>query len=117
MSKYITINEQNFAVGDTVRVHQRIQEGGKTRIQIFEGVIMAIANSQSGRSFTVRKIAANGIGVERIFPLFSPSLEKVELKQAGNVRRAKLFFLRDRIGKAATRIKKRVTALAPAAQE
>lgn len=106
MSKYVTIGNQNYSVGDVVRVHQKIEEGGKTRIQIFEGAIIAIANRQSGRSFTVRKVAAGGVGVERIFPVSSPMIDKVELKQAGNVRRAKLFYLRDRIGKAAMAINK-----------
>lgn len=106
MSKYLTIGNQDYSVGDIVRVHQKIQEGDKSRIQIFEGAIIAIANRLSGRSFTVRKIATGGVGVERIFPLHSPMIDKVELKQAGDVRRAKLFYLRDRVGKAATAIKK-----------
>lgn len=107
MSKYITINDKSFSVGDIVRVHQKIEEGGKTRIQIFEGALIAVSNRQSGKSFTVRKIASGGMGVERIFPLYTPLIEKVELKQAGNVRRAKLFYLRDRIGKAAMAIRKK----------
>lgn len=108
MSKYVKYNDTNISVGDTVRVHQKIQEGDKTRTQIFEGAVIAIQNRGTGRSFTVRKIAAGGIGVERIFPLHSPMIENVELKQAGKVRRAKLFYLRDRVGKAATSIKKRL---------
>lgn len=108
MAKYLTINKTQFSVGDTVRVHQKIKEGDKNRVQIFEGVIIAIANRLSGKTFTVRKVATAGIGVERIFPVMSPAIEKVELKQAGVVRRAKLFYLRDRIGKAATTIKKKI---------
>jgi large subunit ribosomal protein L19 len=108
MAKYLTINETQFSVGDTVRVHQKIKEGDKNRVQIFEGVIIAVANRLSGKTFTVRKVATGGIGVERIFPVMSPVIEKVELKQAGVVRRAKLFYLRDRIGKAATTIKKKI---------
>lgn len=108
MSKYATIKDVNFSVGDTIRVHQRIQEGEKSRIQIFEGVVIAIQNKDSGRSFRVRRVSTGGIGVERIFPTLSPSIERVEVKQAGVVRRAKLFFLRDRVGKAATSIKKQV---------
>ena len=108
MSKYATIKDVKISVGDTVRVAQKIDEGGKTRAQIFEGVVIAISGRQTGRSFTVRKIASGGIGVERIFPVHSPMIESVELKQAGKVNRAKLFYLRDRIGKAATAIKKRL---------
>jgi large subunit ribosomal protein L19 len=108
MSKYFTYNGTNISAGDTVRVFQRIQEGEKTRTQIYEGVVIAIANRETGKSFTVRKIAAGGIGVERIFPVDSPMIEKIELKQAGIVRRAKLFYLRNRIGKAASAIRKRV---------
>lgn len=111
MAKYMTLNGISVSVGDTVRVHQKIQEGDKTRIQIFEGVLVAVTNRGQGKSFRVRKIAAGGIGVERIFPVGSPSLEKVELKQAGEVRRAKLFYLRSRVGKAASRIKKKVDAV------
>jgi len=108
MSKYITINDINISAGDTVRVFQKIEEAGKTRSQIFEGVVIAISGRGTGKSFTVRKIASGGIGVERIFPAFSPLIDHVELKQAGQVSRAKLFYLRDRVGKAATSIKKRL---------
>lgn len=108
MSKYFTYNGTNISAGDTVRVSQRIQEGDKTRTQIYEGVVISVANRESGKSFTVRKIAAGGVGVERIFPVNSPMIEKIELKQAGIVKRAKLFYLRDRIGKAASAIRKRV---------
>ncbi len=108
MANNLTFNEQRFNVGDTVRVHQRITEAGKSRIQILEGVIIAINNRESGKSFIVRKIGANGIGVERIFPLNSPAIVKLEMKQAGRVHRAKLFYLRNRIGKAASAIKKRL---------
>lgn len=115
MAQHISVNNMEFSVGDTVRVHQRIQEGEKTRIQIFEGLVIAIQNKQSGKSFTVRKIATGGIGVERIFPVFSPVIERVERKQLGHVHRAKLFFLRDRIGKAAMNIRKKVNASAKTA--
>lgn len=108
MANNVTVQDARFRVGDTVRVHQQIKEGEKTRTQIFEGVIIAVSGRESGQSFTVRKIGAGGIGVERIFPVNSPFIEKVELKQAGMVRRAKLFYLRNRIGKAASAIKKRV---------
>lgn len=108
MSKYLTIKDVTFSVGDTIRVHQKIQDGDKTRTQIFEGVVIAIQNKESGRSFRVRRVASNSVGVERIFPALTPSIERIEVKQAGVVRRAKLFYLRDRIGKAATAIKKQV---------
>jgi large subunit ribosomal protein L19 len=88
-----------FSVGDTVDVHTRILEGEKERIQIFNGVVIARAGSGSRETFTVRRIVA-GEGVERKFPLHSPKVSKIEVKRSGVVRRAKLYFLRDRIGKA-----------------
>lgn len=108
MAKYINLNGTNISVGDTVRVHQKIKEGEKFRVQIFEGVVIAIAGREAGKTIAVRKIATGGIGVERIFPVHSPAIDKIELKQQGIVRRAKLFYLRDRIGKAATTIRKKV---------
>lgn len=114
MAKSLTFQDQLISSGDTVRVHQEIVEGNKTRVQIFEGIIIAIKNSGTGKSFTVRKIAANGIGVEKIYPLMLPSLKKIELKRAGQVRRAKLYYLRDRVGKAASRIKDKASELATA---
>ena len=90
-----------FNVGDTVRVHFSIVEGNKERIQIFEGVVIARANGESANgNFTVRRVSYNE-GVERVFPLHSPRLDKVEVIQEGQVRRAKLHYLRDRSGKAA----------------
>ena len=94
-----------FGAGDTVNVHVRIKEGSKERIQQFQGVVLQRRGAGTGHTFTVRKIS-NGIGVERIFPLHSPSIEKVEVKKHGVVRRAKLFYLRERSGKSA-RIKER----------
>jgi large subunit ribosomal protein L19 len=88
-----------FAVGDTVDVHTKILEGEKERIQIFNGLVIARAGSGSRATFTVRRIV-QGEGVERKFPLHSPKIAKVEVKRSGIVRRAKLYFLRDRIGKA-----------------
>lgn len=108
MANNLKYQDKLYSVGDIVRVHQRIKEGEKTRTQIFEGVIIAISNRESGKTFVVRKIAANGVGVERIFPVSSPFIEKLEMKQAGQVRRAKLFYLRNRIGKAASAIKKKI---------
>jgi large subunit ribosomal protein L19 len=94
-----------FNAGDTVTVHYRIREGNKERIQQFQGVVIQRRNSGLSATFTVRKIS-NGIGVERIFPLFSPFIEKVEVNKRGKVRRARLFYLRKLTGKAA-RIKER----------
>lgn len=107
MSQYFTYQNKSIATGDTVRVHQEIQEGDKKRIQIFEGLVIAIRNSGQGRSFIVRKISANGIGVEKIYPVLLPSIKKIGLKRRGQVKRAKLYYLRDKIGKAATRVKEK----------
>jgi len=94
-----------FAIGDTVDVHTRILEGAKERIQIFNGVVIARAGAGSRETFTVRRIV-QGEGVERKFPLHSPKIAKIDVKRSGIVRRAKLYFLRDRIGKA-VRLKER----------
>ena len=94
-----------FEVGDTVDVHTRILEGEKERIQIFSGVVLGRSGSGTREMFIVRRIVA-GEGVERKFPLHSPRVAKVEVKRSGIVRRAKLYFLRDRVGKA-TRLKER----------
>jgi len=88
-----------FAIGDTVDVHTRILEGEKERIQIFNGVVIARSGSGSREMFTVRRIVA-GEGVERKFPLHSPKIAKIEVKRSGVARRAKLYYLRDRVGKA-----------------
>lgn len=88
-----------FAIGDTVDVHQRILEGDKERIQIFNGVVIARRGTGINENFTVRRIVA-GEGVERTFPIHSPKLAKVVVKRHGKVRRAKLFYLRGRVGKA-----------------
>jgi len=89
-----------FAVGDTVRVHAKIKEGTRERIQIFEGVVLKKQGGSSRETFTVRK-TSNGIGVEKTWPLHSPNVEKVEVVRRGKVARAKLNYLRGRIGKAA----------------
>jgi large subunit ribosomal protein L19 len=96
-----------FRVGDTVDVHTRILEGEKERIQIFNGVVIARAGSGTRATFVVRRIVG-GEGVERKFPLHSPKIAKIEVKRSGIVRRAKLYFLRDRVGKA-VRLKERRT--------
>ena len=95
-----------FEPGDTVNVHVRVIEGQKERIQQFQGVVIAVRGSGASRSFTVRKIS-NGIGVERVFPIHSPKLAKIERVRRGRVRRAKLYYLRNLRGKAA-RIKERI---------
>ncbi|TGM98895.1 50S ribosomal protein L19 [Leptospira dzoumogneensis] len=90
----------NFNVGDTVKVHYKIQESGKERVQVYEGVVISISNGGNGKSFTVRRISYD-VGVERVFPLYSPRIAKIELVRKGKVRRSKLFFLRERSGKSA----------------
>ena len=94
----------NFSVGDTVKVHYKIVEGegekAKERIQIYEGVVISIVNKMNDKSFNVRRISYD-IGVERIFPLYSPKISKIELVRKGHVRRAKLYFLREKSGKTA----------------
>ena len=102
-----------ISVGDTVRVHQEISEGEKTRVQIFEGIVIAIKNSGAGKSFTVRRIGNGGVGVERIYPALLPGIKKIDTKSKGAVKRSKLYYLRDRVGKAATRIKEKKTNFAP----
>lgn len=89
-----------FRVGDTVRVHGKIKEGNRERIQIFEGVVLKKQGGGNRATFTVRKFS-NGVGVEKTWPLHSPNVEKVEIVRKGKVRRAKLYYLRDRVGKAA----------------
>lgn len=90
----------NFAIGDTVKVHYKITEGTRERIQIFEGIVIAIDNKGISKTFTVRKISFD-VGVERIFPFYSPKIAKIEVMRQGKARRAKLYFLRDRTGKSA----------------
>lgn len=117
MSELIKLIEQEYAekrkelpefkAGDTVNVHVRIREGSKERIQQFQGTVIQRRNANTnGETFTVRKIS-NGIGVERIFPVLSPNIDKIEVLRKGKVRRARLFYLRGRHGKAA-RIKEKL---------
>lgn len=94
-------NVPNFRAGDTVRVAVKIVEGDKQRIQNFEGMCIARRGSGTGETFMVRKISANSVGVERIFPIYSDSIDEIVVVRRGVVRRAKLFYLRDRRGKAA----------------
>ncbi len=93
--------------GDTVRVHNRIVEGNRERTQIFRGVVLRIRGKGVNSTFTVRRIAAHGVGVERTFMLYSPRIEKVEVLRHSHVRRARLYFLRDRKGKSARLREKR----------
>jgi large subunit ribosomal protein L19 len=96
----------NFGVGDTVRVHTKVTEGDKERIQIFSGVVIGRRGHGLNSTFTVRRISY-GEGVERIFPVHSPRIDKVEIERKGSVRRAKLTYLRQRIGKGATLVKEK----------
>ena len=102
----INPNIDNFSIGDHVRVHLKIKEGNRERIQIFEGTVIAKKGSGARETFTVRKISY-GVGVERVLPLHSPKIVKVETVRKGKVRRAKLYYLRDKIGKSA-RIKEKL---------
>lgn len=94
-----------FSVGDTINVHQKIVEGDKTRTQLFKGIVIGIKGHQGLKSFTIRKIATAGVAVEKIFPLETPTITKIEVLKKGRVRRAKLYYLRDRVGKKATKVK------------
>ncbi len=93
-------NVGNFRTGDTVRVYAKIKEGNRERIQMFEGIVLKRQNGGARETFTVRKISG-GVGVEKTWPLHSPVIEKVEVVRKGKIRRAKLNYLRDRVGKAA----------------
>ncbi len=106
---YIKNDLPTFKVGDTIAVHNIIREGDKSRIQIFKGIVIAIKNSGSRKTFTVRKIASNSIGVEKIFPLHSPNIKKIDIIKKGKVRRSKLYYMRNRIGKNAMKIKEAIS--------
>ncbi len=107
-------DEAKFGVGDSVRVHTKVVEGDKERIQIFSGVVIGKRGRGLNETFTVRRISY-GEGVERIFPLHSPRVDKVEVERQGSVRRAKLTYLRKRLGKGATLVKEKDTkVVAPA---
>lgn len=96
----------DFRPGDTVRVHVRVTEGNRSRVQVFEGDVIARRGSGVRETFSVRKISFNGVGVERTFPVHAPVIDRVEVMRRGRVRRAKLYYLRDRVGKRA-KIKER----------
>ncbi|QQO09705.1 50S ribosomal protein L19 [Breznakiella homolactica] len=104
----------SFKVGDTVKVHFKIVEGKNERIQVYEGLVIAMKNSRVGKTFTVRK-NSYGVGVERVFPIHSPRIARVELVRPGKVRRAKLYYIRGKIGKAA-KIKELIIKKNPAAK-
>ena len=105
-----------FAVGDSVRVHTKVVEGDKERIQIFSGVVIGRRGHGLNSTFTVRRISY-GEGVERVFPVHSPRIDKVEVERTGSVRRAKLTYLRKRLGKGATLVKEKETRVAMAEAE
>ncbi len=98
--KYKKAEPPKVDVGDTVRVHLKVREGSRERIQVFEGTVIAKKHGGIEESFTVRRISY-GVGVEKVFPLHAPSIQKIEVVRHGKVRRAKLYYLRDRVGKAA----------------
>lgn len=102
---YLRDDVPDFGPGDTVRVHVRVVEGGRERVQVFEGVVIGRNGGGLRETFTVRKISF-GVGVERIFPVHAPIIQRIEVTRRGDVRRAKLYFLRDRVGKA-TRVKEK----------
>ena len=104
-SAYLRDDIPDFSPGDTVRVHVRVVEGSRHRLQVFEGIVIARNGGGIRATFTVRKISA-GVGVERIFPVHAPIIDHLEVVRRGDVRRAKLYYLRDRVGKAA-RIKEK----------
>lgn len=106
-------DDPQFNVGDSVRIHTKVVEGDKERIQIFSGVVIGKRGGGLNETFTVRRISY-GEGVERIFPLHSPRVDKIEVERQGKVRRAKLTYLRQRIGKSATLVKEKIAKAAPA---
>jgi len=105
-SQYMKEEAPEVAIGDVVRVHVKIKEGTRERVQVFEGTVIAKKHGGIEESFTVRRISY-GVGCEKVFPLHSPSIVKVEVVRHGKVRRAKLYYLRDRMGKAA-KVKEKV---------
>src|SRR5579862_5651040 len=106
----------SFKIGDTVDVHVKIVEGEKERIQIFTGIVISKTGSQLNEAFTVRRLVGNE-GVERVFPLHSPSIDKIEVKKSGKARRAKLYYLRDRVGKATRLAEQQDVAIKPRSAE
>ena len=105
MANFLKYKDKKFSVGDTIQVYATVKEGGKDRTQMFEGTLIGVKGREENKSFTVRKIASGAIGVERIWPIKSPTLVNVISKRRGKARRAKLYYLRDLVGKQATKIK------------
>ena len=105
--EHMRMDMPEFRAGDTVKVHTRIIEGDKERIQVFQGVVLCVSRGTTDATFTVRKVS-DGVGVERIFPLHTPSIDRVEVVSSGKVRRSRIYYLRDLAGKAA-RVKSRKT--------
>lgn len=97
----------DFSPGDTVRVHSKVKEGNKERVQVFEGTVTERKHGGLAESFTVRRIASNNVGVDRSFLVHSPKVERIEVVRRGRVRRAKLFYLQDRVGSKTARIKEK----------
>lgn len=101
----VKVGEENLHIGDVIRVHNKVVEGAKTRIQIYEGILIRLRGRDVNKTFTVRKIGAAGVGVERTWPLDSNSIVKIDVKKkTSGVRRSKLYYLRDLTGKRATRV-------------
>ena len=109
MANSFPYNDQTICSGDLVRVHLKIVEGDKERIQVFEGLVIAIKGKGDNLMFMVRKVAAGNIGVERIFPAQSPWISKIEVKKKGNVRRAKLYYLREKTRKQVSEVSQNQT--------
>ncbi|MBN2542030.1 50S ribosomal protein L19 [bacterium] len=108
--EYTSKEIPDFNVGDTIKVSVKIREGEKERTQVFGGIVISKRGKGTGTSFTVRKVSS-GVGVERVFPLYSPNIDKIERVKEGKIRRAKLYYLRDKVGKSAkVKQKKRTTS-------
>ena len=107
MANHFIYQETRINVGDRIAVYQKIEEEGKTRTQIFEGLVIGVKGRGVGQTFTVRKISTAAVGVERIIPVNSPIIDKIEIKARGDIRRAKLYYLRKRTGKLALRVKEK----------
>ena len=107
MANSLKYHQKTFSVGDTIQVYQLVKEGDKERTQMFEGILIGVKGREKNKSFTVRKIATGAIGVERIWPLFSPVIIDIKRKKTGRARRAKLYYLRSRTGKQAIKMKER----------
>ncbi|QQS38490.1 50S ribosomal protein L19 [Candidatus Woesebacteria bacterium] len=109
MALYATHNNTKFGVGDTIRVSQKIKEGDKTRIQVFEGMVIKIKGRDVGKTFTVRRIGSQRVGIERIYPLFSPIIQEINVVKSGvrGVRHAKIYYTRDKSTKEISKIQSR----------